>query len=210
MKVEIFNKKNHKVGAINLPDQVFNVKWNPELVHQAYIAQVSSLRKPLAHVKDRSEVAGGGKKPWRQKGTGRARHSSIRSPLWAGGGVTFGPTNQKNFYKKINKKMKRGALFSLLSKKLADDEIKVIDDLNIENNKTKNVIAIIRAFLKKQASILFVTAKGNKSIFLAGRNIPKVGILNGDSLNISDCLTYKYIFLDKAVIPQLEKLILKK
>jgi len=210
MKAEIFNQENQKVGIIDLPDQVFNAKWNPKLVHQVYVAQISSSRKPLAHTKDRSEVAGGGKKPWRQKGTGRARHGSSRSPLWVGGGVTFGPTNQKNFYKKINKKMKRNAIFSLLSKKLADNEIKIIDDLNIENNKTRNVVAMIKKFFKKQASILFVTIKDNKSIFLAARNIPKVSILHMDSLNLYDCLVHKYIFFDKAVISQFSKLILNK
>ncbi|MDI6734065.1 MAG: 50S ribosomal protein L4 [Patescibacteria group bacterium] len=210
MKADVFNQKNHKVDTIEISDRIFNAEWNPELVHQVYVAQMSSARKPLAHTKDRSDVAGGGKKPWRQKHTGRSRHSSIRSPLWAGGGVTFGPTKERIFYKKVNKKMKKGAIFSLLSRKLVDDEIRFIDDLNIENNKTKNVVLIMKSFFKKSTSALFIVEKNNKNIFMAARNIPRVKVLNADSLNIVDCLVYKHIFFDKAAVPQLDKLIFSR
>ena len=104
MKTDIFNQQNNKVDIIDLPERIFGVKWNPDLVHQALMAQLANRRQPSAHVKDRSEVSGGGKKPWKQKGTGRARHGSNRSPIWKGGGVTHGPTKEKNFTKKINKK----------------------------------------------------------------------------------------------------------
>ena len=116
MKINIYNLKKEKAGEIELSDRIFGVKWNADLVHQALNTQLANRRQPWAHAKDRAEVSGGGKKPWKQKGTGRARHGSIRSPLWIGGGATFGPSKERNFAKKINIKMKRLAIFSVLSR----------------------------------------------------------------------------------------------
>ena len=127
MKVDVYNKENEKVGTTDLPDTVFSASWNPDLVHQAVVAQQANSRQTVAHTKDRSDVRGGGRKPWRQKGTGRARHGSIRSPLWKGGGVTFGPRTERRFRKSINTKMRRGALFSTLSRKYQDGEVTIID-----------------------------------------------------------------------------------
>src|SRR3989338_6971942 len=112
MKAQLYNLKGEVIGDIDLKDEIFGVKWNADVVHQALQAQIANTRKPIAHTKGRGEVRGGGKKPLRQKGTGRARHGSIRSPLWKGGGVTHGPTKDKIFAKKINKKMKRLAIVS--------------------------------------------------------------------------------------------------
>lgn len=200
MKIDVFNRKNIKVAEIDLPDEVFGVDWNEKLVHQALTAQLANRRQSLAHTKDRSEVRGGGKKPWRQKHTGRARVGSIRSPLWRGGGVTFGPRNEKKFNKKINKKMKRLALFSVLSRKFKDGEIKVIDDFNFLS-KTKAVIEMINNFFKSRNSFLFISGQKGADIFRATRNIPKTKVLPADSLNIYDCLVYKYIFLEKEAVP---------
>jgi len=204
MTVDVYNQKNNKVETVDLPDKIFKVRWNPELVHQAVLAQLSNKRKPLASVKGRSEVRGGGAKPWRQKHTGRARTGSIRSPLWRGGGVTHGPTKERVFAKKINKKMKKLALHSLLSKKMEDNEIKILSDFNLEKAKTKNVSNFLKNFFDGKASVLFVPTRGNKEMFLAARNIPKTKVSAPDSLNTYDCLVHKYIFFEKGAIPQLK------
>jgi len=120
MKATIYNTKGTKAGDIDLPEEVFGLDMNESLVHQVYVSMMSNKRSNIAHTKDRSDVSGGGKKPWKQKGTGRARVGSNRSPIWIGGGITFGPRNDKNFKKKINKKMKSKALFTVLSQKMRD------------------------------------------------------------------------------------------
>lgn len=203
MMVDVYNQQNKKVGKTELPDEVFKVKWNPDLVHQVFVAQIANRRKSIASTKDRSEVRGGGKKPWKQKGTGRARHGSIRSPLWVGGGVTFGPRQDKKFGKKVNKKMKHAALYSLLSKKVSDEEIRVVDTLNLTDHKTKKLDTILRNFFQKKSSVLLVPTKENKEVFLAARNIPKTKALSPTSLNVYDCLAHKYIFFDKSVIERM-------
>lgn len=206
MKVDLYNQQNNKIGTIDLPDKIFNVKWNPDLIHQVLRVQLAKTRKPLAHTKDRSEVSGGGRKPWRQKGTGRARHGSIRSPLWRGGGITFGPTKEKRFSRKINKKMKRLAIFGILSKKLSDQEIKIIDTLNLADYKTKNLANLIKRFPSPyKGSLLLIPAKENKTIYLAARNLAKIGVLSPESLNVYDLLKYRYILLDKGTIETIEK-----
>ena len=205
MKADLCNQKNEKIGTVDLPDDIFNVKWNPDLVHQVLTVQLANRRKILADTKDRSEVRGGGRKPWRQKGTGRARHGSIRSPLWKGGGVTFGPLKERNFSRKINKKMKELAILGVISKKLADQEIKIIDTLNLENHKTKNLAELVKKFISLKESVLLIPAKENKNIYSAGRNLVKVGVINPESLNVYDLLKYQKILLDKEAIEVIVK-----
>ena len=147
MKADVYNLKNEVVGTVELPSAVFGAKWNATLVQQVLEAQLANARSPWAHAKDRSEVRGGGKKPWRQKGTGRARHGSTRSPIWVGGGKAHGPRNDRDYSQKVNKKMKRVALFSVLSKKAKDGEMKVFDSLMIEAPKTKSVAAALKVVL---------------------------------------------------------------
>ncbi len=200
MTTEIFDKTNKKTGTIDLPDGIFNVKWNADLVHQAFVAFTANQRKPWAHTKDRSEVAGGGKKPWRQKHTGRSRHGSSRSPLWIGGGITFGPRNDKDYSKKINAKMKRLALFSVLSRKLKDGEFKIIEDLSLEVPKTKKASEVLKNLLDKPKSVLIVADSKNKNAALAFRNIPKVKMSTPGSLNIYDSLLNKEIFFEKNAV----------
>jgi large subunit ribosomal protein L4 len=136
-EIKIYNQKGEAVGDLKLSDKVFGVKVNEALVYQAVVTQMANERQVLAHTKDRSEVRGGGKKPWRQKGTGRARHGSIRSPIWIGGGVTFGPTSARNFSKKINKKMKQKSIFMALSDKVANNNLVILDKLEMDEFKTK-------------------------------------------------------------------------
>src|SRR3989344_1527703 len=137
MKVNLYNQNAEQAGSIELPDSVFGLKWNPDLVHQVVKGQEANMRPKVAHAKDRAQVRGGGKKPWRQKGTGRARHGSIRSPIWKGGGVTHGPLTEKNYNKKINRKMAKKALFTVLSQKARENEILVLEKLNFSEPKTK-------------------------------------------------------------------------
>ena len=194
MKVDLFNQNNEKTGTIDLPDAVFGVKWNPDLIHQALTVQMANRRKVLADTKDRSEVRGGGKKPWRQKGTGRARHGSIRSPLWRGGGITFGPLKERIFSRKINKKMKQLAIFGIISKKLSEQEVKIIDTLKLEDRKTKNLASLVKKFVSPKESLLLIPAKENKNIYSAARNLAKVSALSPESLNVYDLLRYQKLF----------------
>src|SRR3989339_146560 len=150
MKVKVYNLEGKEVREEELEQSFFDIVVKPEVVQQAVEAQLANSRQVLAHTKGRGEVRGGGKKPWKQKGTGRARHGSIRSPLWKGGGVTFGPTKERNFSQKINKKAKQQALFSVLSKKLADQEIKVVDEIKIKNIKTKEMAKILGNFFENK------------------------------------------------------------
>ncbi len=206
MKVDIFNQKNEKVDAMELSDRIFNVKWNPNLVHQALLAQIGGSRQPLAHAKGRGEVSGGGKKPWRQKGTGRARHGSSRSPLWTGGGVTFGPSKEKVFAKKINKKMNRLAIFSVLSKKAKDNEIKIIDSFGVrgENAKTAAMSKFLNNLFGKKESALLVPFSEN-NISKAASNIKNAGAIRPQSLNVYDLLKYKNVILEKEAVIEIEK-----
>jgi len=146
-RVTIYNIKKEKIGTLVLPSELFNLKINSNLVHQALVTQMANSRKKIAQTKDRSEVRGGGIKPWQQKGTGRARHGSIRSPIWKGGGITFGPRTQRNFKKKINKKMKRKALLMALSSKLKDNELILINELKLKKPKTKEMAKILENFI---------------------------------------------------------------
>lgn len=143
MKYPLYDSHAKKLKELDLNPEIFDVPINIGLVHQAATAQLANRRRPLAHTKDKSQVAGGGRKPWRQKGTGRARHGSIRSPLWKGGGVTFGPTKDRNFSQKINKKMKRKALFMALTDRAKDNHLLILDKFEIKHNKTKEFTALL-------------------------------------------------------------------
>ncbi len=201
MITEVYNNLAKSSGTINLSDRIFAAKWNPDLVHQALQAQLANSRDNVAHAKGRGEVRGGGKKPWRQKGTGRARHGSIRSPIWRGGGVAHGPTKNKIFAVKINKKMKQAAMFSVLSKKLADGDLKIVESLAIAEPKTKLAVNAIYNFSK---NALIIPAVDNKNIYRASANIPKIKSIGPKSLNVYDLLRYKNILLEKEAVATIE------
>jgi large subunit ribosomal protein L4 len=206
MTTDLYNQKNEKIGTVELPERIFGAKWNADLVHQVLIAQMANSRKPVAHAKGRSEVSGGGKKPWRQKGTGRARHGSIRSPLWKGGGVSHGPVKEKSYKVKVNKKMSQSAIFSVLSKRLKKGEIKVIDSLNFTEPKTKLISKFLNFFLEgKRLNALLIPSEKNKNIYRASRNIQNVKSLDPKSVNMVDLLKYKKIILDKESIAVIDK-----
>ena len=210
MKTDVYNLNNEVVGSIDLPASVFGTKWNETIVKQVLDAQRANARSPWAHVLDRSEVRGGGKKPWRQKGTGRARHGSTRSPIWVGGGKAHGPRNDKDYSQKVNKTMKRVALFSALSRKVKDGEVKVFDTLIIEKPKTKELAVALSKSITlrkggKRYDVLLVSDVANKNLFRAASNLEKTKVIAADSLNIYDILNYKNLFIDKDMVAMIEK-----
>jgi len=143
METKIYNQKGQEAGTIALPESIFGLAWNSDLVHQVAVSMMSTARQPIAHTKDRGEVSGGGKKPWKQKGTGRARHGSSRSPIWVGGGVAHGPRNEKIYDRKVNRKMKTKAIFTILSRKFKDGEMIFVDSLKLAEPKTKDAKNIL-------------------------------------------------------------------
>lgn len=208
MKVKVYNQEGKEIEELELPEGVFGLKLNKDLIHQAVVTQMANARDVIAHTKDRSEVRGGGKKPWRQKGTGRARHGSIRSPIWRGGGVTFGPTKERNFSKKINKKMRQKALLMVLSAKAKDNELIVLDNLKINSPKTKEMAIVVKNLenVKKdiKRSALIALVKKDENIIKAVKNIPKMGSIGINNLNVVDILKYKYLVLTKEGISGLK------
>lgn len=211
IEINLYNQKAEMIGKSDLPEAVFGIKSNADLLHQVLTAQLANTRQPLAHVKDRSEVRGGGKKPWKQKGTGRARHGSIRSPIWTGGGVTFGPRKEKSYKVKINKKQKKKAIFMALSSKVKDNEIALLDALDVGEIKTKNMAGILRVFSKNiwnddyLKKTLIIIPKSDKKISLSTRNIINTKVLTANSLNIYDLLSYKYVIMPKEAVEVIEK-----
>ena len=199
--INVYNEKGEEQGKTELGSDIFDVKMNFDLVHQTVVAQTANQRQVSAHTKDRGDVRGGGRKPWRQKGTGRARHGSRRSPIWKGGGVTFGPTNERNFKKNLPKKMKRKALFAVLSQKLKDNEIFILDKLKIEKPKTKMILDIIQNLKKeKKGSVLIALPSIDKNLILSARNIPKTATIQAKDLNALNLLKYKFLIMPKQSI----------
>ncbi len=210
MDYPLYNQQAEKVGKASLPDNVFGISMNRDLLHQVITAQMANKRQVIAHAKGRSEVRGGGKKPWRQKGTGRARHGSIRSPIWKGGGVTHGPTKERNFKKKINKKMARKALFIALSSKARDKELVVVEDLKLQNWKTKEMASVMNKvselFSAKHGSLLLVTdQKLSDTVERVAKNLPKIDVMEAKNLNALDVLGRKNLILLKDSVGVIEK-----
>ncbi len=214
MNTKLYNQEGKIVGEIDLPDSIFGVKWNADLVHQAYRVMRARSRKVIAHTKGRGEVRGGGRKPWPQKGTGRARHGSIRSPLWRGGGVTHGPTKFRNFLLHLPKKMRRKAIATLLSKKAQENKIVVLDQISFEEGKTKYAAKFISNFnssnKEKRSSLLLLLPQKDRIIHLAFRNIPRTKTIIASNLNVLDLLNYDRVFIHQAAIPILEKNLIKR
>ncbi len=205
INADLYNQSLEKIGSIELNPNIFGVDFNADLVHQAVLAQEANSRIVLAHAKNRAEVRGGGRKPWRQKGTGRARHGSIRSPLWKGGGVTFGPIKERIFAKKINKKMKRKAMFCVLSQKLKDGEMFFLDKISLENFKTKEAARVLVLQIKFRERLLLILPKNDAMMVRVLKNIPRIKTILADSLNTVDLLKHKKILILKEAIPVMEK-----
>lgn len=205
-KVNIYNLAGEVVGQQELNPSVFAVEAKPVVVQQVVRAQMSGRRKPWAHTKTRSEVRGGGKKPWAQKGTGRARQGSIRSPQWKGGGVAFGPRNLRNYVTRMNKKTRQLALRMVLSDKVADQRIILVNSLALPEIKTKQVAQALAKLPRKGRTTLFILDKDAKNMSRSARNIPDVMLAGVESLNVYDTLKANTIVLPVAALATIEQL----
>ena len=208
MKIDIYNQEGKIVGNATLPKDIFGVEFNADLVHQIAVSLSANKRQISAHAKMRGEVSGSGKKPWRQKGTGRARHGSIRSPLWKGGGVTHGPRNDRIFEREIPKKMRRKALLMVLSQKAKNSQLLVLDKIE-SIGKTKEMANSLKTLPCKGQATLIALPNYDKKIFLAARNIKKTSIEDARNLNVLQLLNYKYLLLTKDSIKTIESTFLK-
>ena len=200
--VSVYNIEGKEVGSIELNDAVFGVEVNEHLVHMAVVNQLANNRQGTQSAKTRSEVSGGGRKPWRQKGTGHARQGSTRSPQWTGGGVVFAP-KPRDYSFKMNKKEKRIALLSALSSKVADNKIIVLDAFNLDEVKTKK-FAEVMSNLKVDKALVVIEGE-NKNVVLSGRNIPTVKVLATNEINTYDVLKYETLVVTKAAVEKLEE-----
>jgi len=204
MKVDVYNQAGKAVGNVELSDKVFGVKPNRGLIEQAIVTILANRRQVLAHTKTKGEVRGGGRKPWKQKGTGRARHGSIRSPQWKGGGVVFGPRKNRNFELKMNVAAKRKALLMSLSDKATNERLIVLDTMAFEGPKTKQFAAMLKALPHKKTN-LFVMPATDLSVVRSGRNIPGVKVIRADSLNIYDIVNCQQLIILQEALPVIEK-----
>jgi large subunit ribosomal protein L4 len=200
--VGLFNKEGQKVGDVELAENVFGVEPNAYAVHQVVVALLANKRQGNQSAKTRSEVSGGGIKPWRQKGTGRARQGSIRSPQWIHGGIVFAP-KPRDYRVSIPKSMKRVAMKSALSSKVADNEIIVLDSLEFEAPKTKEFIKVLDALKAKKA--LIVVADSNENVYKSARNIPGVAVIPVNNINVYDILKYDNFIITKDAVSKIEE-----
>lgn len=204
-KVALFNVSGAEVGEIELADSVFGIEPNKYVLHDAVVMQQASLRQGTHKVKGRSEVRGGGRKPWKQKGTGRARQGSIRAPQWKGGGVVFGPTPRSYAYK-LPKKVRRLAIRSALSSKVIDKDIIVLDQLTMAQPKTKEFMNILQN-LKVDRKALIVAASFDEQVVLSTRNIPGVKFVAADGINVLDVLGYDKLIITKEAVQKVEEVL---
>ncbi|MFA6270190.1 MAG: 50S ribosomal protein L4 [Candidatus Paceibacterota bacterium] len=204
MEAKVYNQIGKEVSQVKLPENIFGLSWNQDLVHQVVNSMMGNARTPIAHTKNRGEVAGSGIKPWRQKGTGRARHGARRSPIWVGGGITHGPRNDRDFSTKINKKMKTKALFTVLSKKFKDGEVVFLDNLSFKAPKTKEAKDVILALSKikeigsigrrKNAAFITMNTK-DENVLKSFNNFSNLEVSLLKDLNALDLLQYRYLVM---------------
>ena len=202
--VKVFDLNAKEVGEIELSQEIFGVEIHPTLMHQAMVMQLANQRLGTAATKTRAMVRGGGKKPWRQKGTGRARAGTIRSPLWVGGGVVFGPHPRK-YVKKMPRKARRLALKSALSAKMVANELRILDSLQFEAPKTKQVLEVLKAFELEGKKALFISREYSENVEKSTRNLKGVKAITSMGLNIVDLLHHDAIFLTKDAVTQIEE-----
>lgn len=203
IETPVYSQDGKKSGTINLPENIFGLKWNADLVHQVVTSLMSSRRKGTAHAKTRGEVRGGGKKPWQQKGTGRARHGSTRSPIWRKGGVTHGPRNDKNYERKVNNKMRLKALHIVLSRKFRDGEVLFLNDLKMSAPKTKEAKTILGKLgtipgfeaipSRKNNALMLALSKKDAATEKSFNNFGNLYLTEARSLNVVDLLNYRYL-----------------
>jgi large subunit ribosomal protein L4 len=204
-KVALYNQTGSQIGDVELSDAVFGIEPNESVLHQAVVMQQASLRQGTHSTKNRSAVRGGGRKPWRQKGTGRARQGTIRAPQWVGGGVVFGPTPRSYSYS-LNKKVRRLAIRSALSSKVKASEIVILDNLHLETPKTKDMVAIL-ANLQAGRKALIVTTDYNETVALSASNIPGVTFIEASGVNVLDVLKHDKLIMTKGAVEKVEEVL---
>lgn len=200
--VGLFNREGMKVGDMELSDKVFGVEVNESAVHQVVVALLANKRQGTQSAKTRAEVSGGGIKPWRQKGTGRARQGSTRSPQWTHGGIVFAP-KPRDYRVSIPKSMRRVAMKSALTSKVADNSIIVLDNLELDAPKTKEIVKMLNAFEAKKT--LIVTAEADQNVYKSARNIEGVAVLPVNNLNVYDILKYEKFVITKDAVSKIEE-----
>ncbi len=204
-QVKLYKKDGKEAGNIELPDALFAIPAKKSLIHEVIVAQDANSRVRLANTKDRSQVRGGGKKPWKQKGTGRARHGSRRSPIWIGGGVTFGPTILRNFEKKVNKKVRRKAIAMLLSDKVRNEKLIVVEDFTFDVPKTSIISRMRNALPGNDKTALIVTTKQDEAIIRGAKNLPKTQTIAAHSLNARDLAKYSHVIASASAIDTIKE-----
>lgn len=210
LKLSVYSLEGKETEKVELKDKSFTVEFNPVLVHQIMVSLQNNQRVYKAQAKTRGEVRGGGKKPWKQKGTGRARAGSTRSPLWVGGGVTFGPRNNRNYSTKVNKKVSKLALAMTFAKKSDEQEVKLVENWKIEKPKTKLLASILNKFGVSGQSALLVTSEKNSDLKRAAKNIPNIKVKLASGLNMLDLLSHKTILIEKEAAKALESRVAAK
>jgi large subunit ribosomal protein L4 len=204
-KVALYSQTGSNVGEIELNDSIFGIEPNESVLFDAVIMQRASLRQGSHKVKNRSEVRGGGRKPWRQKGTGRARQGSIRSPQWRGGGIVFGPT-PRSYSFKLPKKVRRLAIKSALSSKVREESILVLDHLTLDAPKTKEMAAVLKG-LSVENKALIVTGDFNEAVALSARNLPGVTVVEANGISVLDVLNHDKLLMTKAAVEKVEEVL---
>ncbi len=204
MKINVYNLEGKVTGEMNLSEAVFGIKIKPEVVHEVFVALTNNQRESWADTKGKGEVRGGGKKPWQQKGTGRARHGSIRSPIWKGGGVTFGPLSVRNYKTKINKKLKRLATQMCLADRAQHNALMVVEDFNFSEPKTKAFVQFIKALPVQFKSLLVLTPGKNQNLVRMTRNVSSVKTVRVEDVNVMDLLSTAAVIINKPGVEKLE------
>ncbi len=202
--VTVYNMEGKEVGSMELNDSVFAIEVNEHLMHMAVVGQLANKRQGTQSALTRAEVSGGGRKPWKQKGTGHARQGSTRSPQWVGGGVVFAP-KPKEYSLKMNKKEKAAAVKSALSAKVAENKFFVIDDLALEEIKTKKMTSLLNGLKLDKALVVMDANKDNENVILSARNIPDVRTTASNSINVFDILKYDTVVIAKDAVKQIEE-----
>jgi large subunit ribosomal protein L4 len=205
--VAVYNTRKEQVGEIDLKDEIFAVPVKPHLLHEVVTMQLARRRAGTVSTKGRSEVSGSGRKPWRQKGTGRARAGTRTSPLWRGGGVTFGP-KPREYWPKVSKKIRKQALRMALSGKLGDNEMLVLDELALPAAKTKGFVEVLETF--GLDTVLVVIAEPDETVERSARNLRAAKVLRAEGLNVYDILKYRHLILTKGAVPKIETALLSQ
>ena len=209
-KVEMLNLNGEKVKEIKINDKVWGIEPNDAVLHNAIVLAMANSRQASASTKTRDEVSGGGRKPWRQKGTGNARQGSIRAPQWRGGGVVFGPNPNRNYSKKQNKKERRLAVLSALSYKALDKELIVLENISLESNKTKEMVKLLDSLNIRNNKVLLVVEELNENICLATRNLSNVKLVTFNEVNAFDLVSSDNMVITEAALQKLEEVLTRE